>query len=258
MDFETIKYIENEGIATITLNRPSAYNAFTETMNKEITNAIKIANRNDDVRCIVFTGEGKAFCSGQDLQDVDEDTNHADFLRSRYHPMLKAIKHISKPVVAAINGTAAGAGVSLALAADFRLVQPDIKFVSAFVGIGLVPDAGWLYMLPRLIGYAKAMEITVLGKPFSGREAYEWGLATEVIGPDEWDEKVKAFAQNLANMPTKSIALVKRYMMDSMNESFEEFLEKEAYAQRIAGLSRDHQEGVHAFKEKRKPTFIGK
>lgn len=258
MEYETIKYSENQGVATITLNRPKAYNAITEVMNKEITKALKVANKNDDIRCIVLTGEGKAFCSGQDLQDVDDDTNHAEFLRSRYHPMMQAIKKTPKPIVAAVNGTAAGAGMSLALAADFRLVQPNAKFVSAFVGIGLVPDSGFLYMLPRLIGYAKAMEVTVLGKPLTGDEAYHLGLATELIDHDEWDEKVDAFSQQLASLPTKSIELVKRYMIDSMNESFEEFLDKEAFAQRVAGLSQDHQEGVNAFKEKRKPSFIGK
>ncbi|MGP4071093.1 enoyl-CoA hydratase/isomerase family protein [Piscibacillus sp. B03] len=258
MGFETIKYSEKKGVATITLNRPKAYNAITEVMNKEITKALKVANKNNDVRCIVLTGEGKAFCSGQDLQDVDDNTNHAEFLRTRYHPMMQAIKYTPKPIVAAVNGTAAGAGMSLALAADFRLVQPNVKFVSAFVGIGLVPDSGFLYQLPRLIGYAKAMEVTVLGKPLTGDEAYNLGLATELIDSEEWDEKVDAFSQHLASLPTKSIELVKRYMIDSMNESFEEFLDKEAYAQRVAGLSQDHQEGVNAFKEKRKPSFIGK
>ncbi|TFB19529.1 2-(1,2-epoxy-1,2-dihydrophenyl)acetyl-CoA isomerase [Filobacillus milosensis] len=257
MDFETIHYSEKDGLATITLNRPKAYNAFTKEMNKEITKALKVANKNNDVRCVVFTGEGKAFCSGQDLQDVDENTNHAEFLRERYQPMLKQLKDTTKPVVAAINGTAAGAGMSLALACDFRLMKPDAKFVSAFVGIGLIPDSGMMYHLPRLIGYAKAMEMTVLGRPMTGTEAYAVGLVTEVVEDNEWDEKVNEFTQNLAGMPTKSIALVKRYMMDSMHESYDEFLEKEAYAQRIAGQSKDHHEGVLSFKEKRQPTYTG-
>ncbi|WP_027964015.1 enoyl-CoA hydratase-related protein [Halalkalibacillus halophilus] len=257
MSYETILYDEKDGIATITLNRPKAYNAFTKEMNHEITKALKVANKNKGVRCVVFTGEGKAFCSGQDLQDVDEDTNHAEFLRARYQPMLKQLKDMAKPTVAAVNGTAAGAGMSLALACDFRLMRSDAKFLSAFVGIGLVPDSGMMYHLPRLVGYAKAMEITVLGKPMKAQEAHELGLATEVVKESEWKEQVSAFTQNIANMPTTSIALVKRYMMDSMHESYDEFLEKEAYAQRIAGQSTDHREGVQAFKEKRQPTYTG-
>ncbi|MDQ0351405.1 2-(1,2-epoxy-1,2-dihydrophenyl)acetyl-CoA isomerase [Alkalibacillus filiformis] len=257
-EFQTIKYEEYSGVATITLNRPSAYNAFTEGMNYEVTRALKQATKNDDVRCIVFTGEGKAFCAGQDLQGVDENTNHATFLRKRYHPMLKAIKETPKPVVAAVNGTAAGAGMSLALACDFRLVQPQAKFVSAFINIGLIPDSGFIYNLPRIVGYAKAMEISVLGKPITGEEAYGLGLATEVVPQDEWDKQVEAFTQKLASMPTKAVALVKRYMMDGMHSDYQDVLESEAQAQRIAGLSNDHQEGIQAFKEKREPNFIGK
>ncbi|GAA0465802.1 enoyl-CoA hydratase/isomerase family protein [Alkalibacillus silvisoli] len=256
--FQTIIYEEAKGVATIKLNRPSAYNAFTEGMNYEVTRALKQANKDPNVRCIVFTGEGKAFCSGQDLQGVDESTNHATFLRNRYHPMLKAIKETPKPVVAAVNGTAAGAGMSLALACDFRLVHSNVKFVSAFMSIGLIPDSGFIYNLPRLVGYAKAMEIAVLGKPITGKEAFELGLATEVVDFEEWNEKVDAFTSQLANMPTKAIALVKRYMMDSMHSPYEDMLDKEAQAQRIAGLSNDHQEGMQAFKEKRQPNFQGK
>ncbi|RPF53900.1 enoyl-CoA hydratase/isomerase family protein [Aquisalibacillus elongatus] len=257
-DFQTIVYDVNQGVATIKLNRPWAYNAFTKEMNREITKALKLSSKNEDVRCIVITGEGKAFCSGQDLQDVDEKTNHADFLRSRYHPMLKTLKEIDLPVVAAVNGTAAGAGLSLALACDFRLVKSGTKFMSAFMGVGLVPDSGMMYVLPRIVGYAKSMEIVTLNKPITSDEAHKLGLVTELIEPDEWGEKTSAFAKQLANLPTKAFSLVKRYMMDSMHESYEEFLDKEAQAQRIAGQSEDHQEGLQSFKDKRKPHFIGK
>ncbi|UOQ92452.1 enoyl-CoA hydratase-related protein [Halobacillus shinanisalinarum] len=255
--FQTISYDLKKGVARIGLNRPSAYNAFTEQMNKEMIKALRIASKDDEVRSIVITGEGKAFCAGEDLGGVNEHTNHATFLRNRYHPMMKAIKQTPKPIVAAVNGTAAGAGMSLALAADFRLVQPEAKFVSAFINIGLIPDSGFLYILPRLIGYAKALEVAVLGKPITGREAHEMGLATEVIDPSEWEEKVSRFSETLSSLPTQSVALIKRYMMDGMNLTFEEMLEKEAQAQRIAGKTHDHREGLQAFKEKRKPDFIG-
>lgn len=256
-DYQTIIYEQNGGVASIILNRPSSYNAFTEEMNKEIIDALKVATEDIEARCIVITGKGKAFCSGEDLAGVDADTDHGTFLRTRYHPMMMAIKQTPKPIVAAINGIAAGAGMSLALAADFRLVQPESKFVSAFMNIGLIPDSGFLYVLPRLIGYAKALEVSVLGRPIKGTEAYQLGLATEVIEASDWQEKVAAFANTLAALPTQSFSLIKRDMMDGMHLPFEEMLEKEAQAQRIAGNTKDHQEGLQAFKEKRSPKFTG-
>lgn len=256
--YQTIKYLPENGVATIILNRPKAYNAFTPEMNKEIILALKKAAKNDAIRCVVITGSGKAFCAGEDLGGVDENTNHAEFLRKRYHPMMNTIKNFPKPIVAAVNGTAAGAGMSLALSADFRLVQPEAKFVSAFMNIGLVPDSGFMYALPRLVGYAKALEVAVLGKPITGEEAFKLGLATEVITPEEWDERVTAFSAKLAGMPTTSFAMIKRYMLDGMHQPYENFLENEAQAQRIAGMSSDHQEGLQAFQEKRKPEFTGK
>lgn len=256
--FQTIQYSVSDGTATIVMNRPDYFNSFTEEMNKEIIYALRQADKDSEVRSIIVTGAGKAFCAGEDLGGVDEGTNHADFLRKRYHPMMETIQKTTKPIIAAVNGTAAGAGMSLVLAADFRLMKPDIKLVSAFMNIGLIPDSGFLYMLPRIVGYAKAMEIAVLGKVISGQEAYELGLATEVIPSAEWEERVAAFAAELSSLPTASFSLIKRYMLDSMHESYPDYLEKEAQAQRIAGLTEDHQEGLHAFKEKRKPMFKGK
>lgn len=256
-NYQAIKYEQISGVATLTFNRTDAFNALTKDMNKEIIHALKTASKDRAVRSIVMTGTGKSFCAGQDLAEVDEHTNHAEFLRTRYHPMLQAMKRTPKPIVAAVNGIAAGAGMSIALAADFRLVQPGSKFISAFMNIGLIPDSGFLYVLPRLIGYTKALEIATLGKPITGKEAYELGLATEVIDHAEWEEKVTEFAESLARLPTKSFSLIKRYMMDGMHLSFTEALEQEAQAQRIAGESNDHQEGMKAFKEKRKPNFSG-
>ena len=256
-NYQTVLYEQTGGVASIILNRPKSYNAFTEEMNSEIIDALKSASEDRAVRCIIITGKGKAFCSGEDLAGVNEDTDHGTFLRTRYHPMVKAIKQTPKPIVAAVNGIAAGAGMSLALAADFRLVQPESKFVSAFMNIGLIPDSGFLYALPRLIGYAKALEISVLGKPIKGTEAFHLGLATEVIESADWEEKVAAFAYSLAALPTKSFALIKSHMMDGMHAPFDVMLEKEAQAQYIAGKTADHHEGLQAFKEKRKPNFTG-
>lgn len=256
--FETIEYSTENGVATILLNRPKSYNAFTATMNKEIISALRQADRDDEVGSIVITGAGKAFCAGQDLGSVDEDTNYADILRDNYHPMIRAMRSTSKPIISAINGAVAGAGMSLALMSDFRVMKEGTKFVSAFMNIGLIPDAGFMQILPRIIGYARALEVAVLGKPIPAEEAVELGLATEVYEEAEWEEKVKAFAEQLASLPTVAFKQAKRYMLDSMNESLETFLEKEAQAQRIAGLTQDHREGMKAFAEKRKPKFIGK
>lgn len=256
--YETISYTLNNGVVTITLNRPKAFNAFTEQMNREVISALREATKDEAARSIVLTGEGRAFCAGEDLSGVDENTNHASFLRDRYHPMMKAIKLTPKPIIAAVNGIAAGAGMSVALAADFRLAKPHVKFVSAFMNIGLIPDSGFLYSLPRIVGYAKAMEIAVLGKPITGEEAFSLGLVTELIEETVWEDEVQRFAESLASLPTKSFSLIKRYMMDGMHQPFEQMLENEAQAQRIAGSSKDHLEGLQAFKEKRKPDFTGK
>jgi 2-(1,2-epoxy-1,2-dihydrophenyl)acetyl-CoA isomerase len=258
MSYESICYETKGAVAEIILNRPTAFNAFTEEMNKEVAKALKVATKDEQIRCIVITGNGKAFCSGQDLAGVDDQTNHADFLRERYHPMLQAIKQTPKPVIAAINGTAAGAGMSLALACDFRIMKAGTKWISAFMNIGLVPDSGFLYTLPRLVGYAKALEIAVLGKPIMAEEVKELGLVSEVVEEADWEKRSYEFAARIANLPTKAFSLIKRYMLDGMHQDYEMFLEQEAFAQRIAGMSLDHQEGLQAFIQKRKPNFIGK
>jgi 2-(1,2-epoxy-1,2-dihydrophenyl)acetyl-CoA isomerase len=258
MNDETLLVKKKGKVLTITLHRPKAYNAFTEQMNREIVKALRTATKDDEITCIVITGSGKAFCSGQDLAGVDENTNHANFLRERYHPMLQALKETPKPVIAAINGTAAGAGMGLAFACDFRLMKHNAKLVSAFMNIGLIPDSGFLYTLPRLVGYGKALEIATLGKPLLAEEALKLGLVTEVVDESEWDVQVEEFAERVASLPTKAFSLIKRYMLDSMHTEYETFLEQEAFAQRIAGLTEDHQEGLRAFVEKRKPNFSGR
>ncbi|EZP75770.1 enoyl-CoA hydratase/isomerase [Parageobacillus genomosp. 1] len=256
--YETIRYEVQNNVAWLTLNRPDKLNAFTEQMNKEITNALKQAAKDDKVRCLVITGAGRAFCSGEDLGGVTEEMNHGEVLRTRYAPMMKALYYLEKPVIAAVNGVAAGAGMSLALACDFRLVSEKASFVEAFIHVGLIPDAGNLYYLPRLIGHAKALELAVLGEKISAQKAAELGLATAVVSEAAWEEEVQRFAERLAAMPTKAIGLIKRLLRESWHCTFEEYLEKEAYGQRIAGLTQDHREGIRAFFEKRKAVFQGK
>lgn len=253
-----IQYEKENGVATVTLNRPDKLNAFVKEMNKEITRAVQNAAKDDTVRALVMTGNGRAFCSGQDLEDVRDENDFSVVLKERYEPMMKAIVEMEKPVIAAVNGVAAGAGMSLALAADFRLVHEKATFVEAFIHIGLIPDSGNLYFLPRLVGHAKALELAMLGEKITAAEAERLGLATKVIADDAWEEEVHAFAGRLANMPTKALGLIKRYMRKSWDHDFTAMLKDEAYGQKIAGESADYREGVAAFLEKRKPRFSGK
>lgn len=255
--FETIRYDVNNGIATICLNRPDKLNAFTSQMNHEITKAVRTASSDNEVRVIVFTGEGRAFCSGQDLADVDENMDHGQVLRDHYGPMVKQIRQCEKPVIAAVNGVAAGAGFSLALACDFRLMSERASFINAFINVGLIPDSGNLYYLSQLVGPAKAAELSIFGEKVSAQDAVEMGLANAVISEDKWEEDVEAYAARLASLPTKAIGLIKRSLIAASTLSFDEYLEQEAQGQRAAGLTADHREGVTAFMEKRKPVYTG-
>jgi 2-(1,2-epoxy-1,2-dihydrophenyl)acetyl-CoA isomerase len=256
--FETIQYSAENGIARITLNRPNTLNAFVAQMNKEIIQALKTASSSEEVRCIVITGAGRAFCSGQDLSEVDEKMDHGQLLRENYGPMIKQIRQVEKPIIAAVNGVAAGAGFSLALACDFRLMSDKASFLNAFINIGLIPDSGNSYYLTRLVGEAKALEISVLGEKIPADQALTLGLATKVFSFDNFDNEVTQFAERIAALPTKAIGLMKRTIRAAGELSLPEYLEQEAQGQRIAGLTIDHREGVQAFMEKRKPIFIGK
>ena len=257
MMYETIYYRTENAVAWIRLNRPDKLNAFTSQMNAEIQQAVKQSEENEDIRAIVITGEGRAFCAGQDLTEVSEQTNLGDVLRDNYGPMIKEIASCEKPIIGAINGVAAGAGFSLALACDFRLVSEKASFLNAFVNIGLIPDCGNLYYLTRMIGQAKAIELSLLGEKVSATEAERLGLATKVIETAEWEEQVRAFAEKVASKPTKAIGLIKQSIEASYHLSFDQYLKVEAEGQRLAGLTKDYAEGVTAYLEKRKPHFVG-
>jgi 2-(1,2-epoxy-1,2-dihydrophenyl)acetyl-CoA isomerase len=255
--FETIRYDVEDGIAWLYLNRPDKLNAFIAQMNREVKDAVKVASNDDKVRCIVITGEGRAFCSGQDLSEVDENMDHGQVLRDHYGPMIRQIRQCEKPIVAAVNGVAAGAGFSLALACDFRLISERASFVNAFVHVGLIPDSGNLFYLTQLVGHSKAAELAILGEKVPAAVAVEMGLANRLISSETWDDEVSAFAAHLATLPTKAIGLIKRSLKAVTELSFEDYLEQEAQGQRIAGLTNDHREGVTAFMEKRKPVYSG-
>ncbi|WP_019413786.1 enoyl-CoA hydratase-related protein [Paenisporosarcina sp. TG20] len=255
--FETIRYDVKDGIAWLYLNRPTKLNAFIAQMNREVKEAIKAASSDDQVRCVVISGEGRAFCSGQDLSEVDENMDHGQVLRDHYGPMIMQIRKCEKPIVGAINGVAAGAGFSLALACDFRLVSERASFLNAFVHVGLIPDSGNLYYLTQLVGQAKAAELSILGEKVSAADAVDMGLANRLISVETWEEDVNAFATRLASLPTKAIGLIKRSLKAVTELSFEDYLEQEAQGQRIAGLTNDHREGINAFMGKRKPVYSG-
>ncbi len=256
--FETIRYDVKDGVAWLYLNRPDKLNAFTAQMNREIKDAVRSASKDVKVRCVVITGEGRAFCSGQDLSEVDEKMDHGDVLRNHYGPMVKQLRQCEKPIIAAVNGVAAGAGFSLALACDFRLVSEKASFVNAFIHVGLIPDSGNLYFLSQLVGQAKAAELAILGEKVPAEEAVHIGLANRMIPVEAFEVEVSSFASRLASMPTKAISLIKRSLKAASSLSFEDYLEHEAQGQRAAGLTADHRAGIEAFLQKRKPIFSGK
>ncbi|MED1916842.1 enoyl-CoA hydratase-related protein [Bacillus thuringiensis] len=258
--YETILYEVSEGVAVVTLNRPDKFNAFTAVMNKEITDALKQAQKDADVRCIVLTGAGRAFNAGQDLSDVSGggDVDYGSFLRDRYNPMILQFQKTEKPIIAAVNGVAAGAGMSVALACDIRLASEKASFVNAFVNIGLVPDSGGCYFLPRIVGIGKALELAMTGEKVSAEEALRFGLVNQVYPAESFMEDALVYARKLASLPTKGIGLIKRTMYKGLEMGLEETLEYEAFAQEAAGSTADHKEGVTAFMEKRAPRFTGR
>ncbi|GEB32455.1 MULTISPECIES: enoyl-CoA hydratase-related protein [Brevibacillus] len=257
--YETILYEVSEGVAIVTLNRPDKFNAFTEVMHKEIIAALKQAQKDDAVRCILLTGAGRAFNAGQDLSEVSGgDVDFGGFLRERYNPMILQMHKTEKPIVAAVNGVAAGAGMSVALACDIRLASEKASFVNAFVGIGLVPDSGGCYFLPRIVGIGKALELAMTGEKVSAQEALGIGLVNQVYPAESFMEDALAYARKLAALPTRAIGLIKRAMYKGLEMGLEETLAYEAYAQEAAGSTADHKEGVAAFMEKRAPRFTGR
>ncbi|MEO1049638.1 MAG: enoyl-CoA hydratase-related protein [Bacteroidota bacterium] len=258
--FEHLKYEVSEGVATITLNRPDVYNALNDKITFELQDAFKSVSKDASVRVVVLTGEGKAFCSGQDLKasQTQEKRSFIDSLHKRYNPIIRAIRNLPKPVICRLNGVAAGAGCSFALACDIIVASEQASLIEVFVNIGLVLDSGSSYFLPRLVGSAKAFELSTMGNKVSGKEALEMGLVNKTVPAEELDEAVKVYTDYYANAPTKAIGLMKKMLNKSGNASLDEMLDYEAYCQEIAGNSEDYQEGVAAFLEKRKPVYKGK
>jgi 2-(1,2-epoxy-1,2-dihydrophenyl)acetyl-CoA isomerase len=259
MDYKFIRYTLEGGIATITLNRPEVYNALNDEITFELQDAFKAVNKDQNVRVVVLAGEGKAFCSGQDLKASasQPDRSFKESLEKRYNPIIRAMRQLPKPIICQLNGVAAGAGCSLALACDVIVASEEAVLIEVFVQIGLVPDSGSSFFLPRLVGMAKAFELCSMGSRVSAKEALAMGLINKAVPPADLADAVKGYAQYYANAPTKAIGLIKKMLNKSATASLEDMLMYEAYCQEIAGGSVDHKEGVKAFIEKRKPVFTG-
>ncbi len=251
--------IENK-IAFITLNRPEVFNSFNRDMALSLQSILDDCETNNDVRAIVITGEGKAFCAGQDLKEVTSPELNPGFkkiLEEHYNPIILRIRNIEKPIIAAVNGVAAGAGANIALACDIVVAHEKASFIQAFSLIGLIPDSAGTYFLPRLIGFQKATALAMLGDKISAEEAERLGMIYKFVPLEEFEETVQRIAQKLANMPTKALGLIKQTFNQSLTNNLEQQLALESKHQIEAAGTEDYAEGVAAFIEKRKPNFKG-
>ena len=248
-------------VATLTLNRPDVFNSFNREMALRLQDELDSCEVNPEVRAIVITGEGKAFCAGQDLKEVTTPELNPGFkkiLEEHYNPIVTRIRKIEKPIVAAVNGVAAGAGANIALACDVVVASERGSFIQAFSKIGLIPDSGGTFFLPRLIGFQKASALMMLGDKVSAEEAEKLGMIYKMFFSEDFNAEVTVLAETLAQMPTKALGMTKRLLNESLTNNINSQLEMESKLQIEAAQSEDYAEGVSAFVEKRKPNFSGK
>jgi 2-(1,2-epoxy-1,2-dihydrophenyl)acetyl-CoA isomerase len=263
MSYQTIVFEVSDGIARLTLNRPDRLNSFNTVMLSEVRNALDTIRRDDSARVLVLTGAGRGFCAGQDLGDrvVAPGGAPPDLGRSienGYKPLLLALRRLPLPVIAAVNGVAAGAGANIALACDLVIAARSANFIQAFSKIGLIPDSGGTWFLPRLVGHARAMGLALLGDKVPAEQAVQWGLIWRCVDDGQLGEEVDAIARQLAAAPTRGLARTKQAMLESWGHTLEQQLDVERDYQQELGHSADYAEGVAAFMEKRAPRFTGR
>jgi 2-(1,2-epoxy-1,2-dihydrophenyl)acetyl-CoA isomerase len=261
-EYQTILVSTQDGVCMVTLNRPDVYNALNEQMKLELNEVMKSLANDSEVRCVVIRGAGdKAFCSGQDLKEhsgKDSRRSLKQSLDTMYNPLIRKMRTMEKPIIGMINGVAAGAGMSIALACDMRIMADTARMIEVFIRIGLVPDSGSHWFLPRLVGLARAFEYAALGQDISAAEAERVGLVNKVVPAAELEAATRELAERLAKAPTKAIGLIKRTLNKALTSDLETLLDYEAMIQEIASGSEDHREGVTAFLEKRPATYKGR
>ncbi len=247
------------GVYTLTFNRPTVFNSFNRDMAMQLQRALDDAEKNDDVRAIVLTGEGKAFCAGQDLAEAmdPEGPELQTIVRDHYNPIIDRIRNIEKPVIAAVNGVAAGAGANIALACDITIAKKSASFIQAFSKIGLIPDSGGTFFLPRIIGSQKALALMMTGDKVTAEQADAMNMIYKAVDDDQFETEVKNFAETIAAMPTRGLGLTKKAVNQSFSNDLTSQLAFEEELQTEAGMTYDFREGVNAFLEKRKPVFKG-
>jgi 2-(1,2-epoxy-1,2-dihydrophenyl)acetyl-CoA isomerase len=260
--YETVVYEGKGGVATISLNRPDKLNAFGGDMHEELYDALGQAAQDEEIRCIILRGEGRGFSAGADLAQIvseaDGDPDLGEYLRNTYSLLVKRMVGIEKPIIAALHGPVYGAGVGLALACDLRVAAENTKFSVAFIKIGLMPDAGVTFLLPRVVGLGRAMEMSMLGDAVEAEEACKIGLVNKVVAEDSLSEEVRRVAERLAALPTQALGRMKSSLYASFETDLATALEREAEGQTFCGFTQDHKEGVTAFFEKREARFVGR
>jgi 2-(1,2-epoxy-1,2-dihydrophenyl)acetyl-CoA isomerase len=262
MAFTSIDFNVTEGVATLKLNRPKALNSFTRKMHAEVREAMQQVTEDSAIRCLVITGEGRGFCAGQDLSDraVSNDEGAPDLgesVKKNYNPLIKSIMNLPKPVICAVNGVAAGAGSSIALACDIILAARSASFIQAFCKIGLVPDSGGSWNLPRAVGLARAKGLALLGDRLPAEMAEQWGLIWKCVDDDDLQKEAQTMARHFAVQPTVALGRIKKLLQESANNTLDTQLDLEQQAMQTLGQSENYREGVAAFMEKRPPVFKG-